>query len=106
MGVLIMKYLLQVDFTMDGPFGEEMSEAFVDLAKSINEESGVIWKIWTENAAAKEAGGIYLFETQTDAEQYLIMHSERLTSFGVTDIRGKIFEVNEALSTINHALIK
>ena len=32
-GVLNMKYLLQVDFTMEGPFGEEMSEAFTDLAK-------------------------------------------------------------------------
>lgn len=100
-----MKYLLQVDFTMDGPFREEMSEAFADLAKSINEESGMIWKIWTENAATKEAGGVYLFETKTDAEKYLTMHSERLTSFGITDIRGKIFEVNEVLSTINNAPI-
>ncbi|MGE8000713.1 monooxygenase [Lysinibacillus sp. NPDC093190] len=101
-----MKYLLQVDFPMNGPFGEEMSEAFVDLAQSINEESGMIWKIWTENAATKEAGGIYLFETKTDAEKYLTMHTERLTSFGITDIRGKIFEVNEVLSTINNAPIK
>ncbi|MFJ7980989.1 monooxygenase [Lysinibacillus xylanilyticus] len=101
-----MKYLLQVDFPMDGPFGEEMSEAFVDLAKSINEEPGMIWKIWTENAETKEAGGVYLFETKTDAERYLTMHSERLASFGITDIRVKIFEVNEVLSTINNAPIK
>ncbi|MGE7928780.1 monooxygenase [Lysinibacillus xylanilyticus] len=100
-----MKYLLQVDFPMDGPFGEEMSEAFVDLAKSINEEPGMIWKIWTENAATKEAGGVYLFETKTDAEKYLTMHSERLASFGITDIRVKIFEANEVLSTINSAPI-
>ncbi|KMY33995.1 monooxygenase [Lysinibacillus xylanilyticus] len=91
---------------MDVPFGEEMSEAFVDLAKSINEEPGMIWKIWTENAATKEAGGVYLFETKTDAEKYLTMHSERLASFGITDIRVKIFEVNEVLSTINNAPIK
>ncbi|MEB2281830.1 monooxygenase [Lysinibacillus xylanilyticus] len=101
-----MKYLLQVDFTMEGPFGEEMSEAFADLAKSINEESGMIWKVWTENAATKEAGGIYLFESKKAAEKYLTKHSERLISFGVTDIRGKIFEVNEVLSTINNAPIK
>ncbi|MFJ5565542.1 monooxygenase [Lysinibacillus xylanilyticus] len=101
-----MKYLLQVDFPMDGPIGEEMSEAFVDLAKSINEEPGMIWKIWTENAATKEAGGVYLFETKTDAEKYLTMHSKRLASFGITDIRVKIFEVNEVLSTINNAPIK
>ena len=101
-----MKYILQVDFKMDGPWGEEMSNAFADLAKSINDESGVIWKIWTEDAAAKESGGIYLFETKEDAEKYLTMHSARLESFGITDIRGKIFEVNEALSLINQAPIK
>lgn len=81
-----MKYLLQVDFTMDGPFGEEMSNAFTDLAKSINEEPGFIWKIWTEDASAKEAGGIYLFETKETAQKYLKMHSERLTGFGITNI--------------------
>ncbi len=39
--------LLQVDFEFSGPFGEEMSNALVDLAKSINNEPGMIWKIWT-----------------------------------------------------------
>lgn len=101
-----MVYLLQVDFTMDGPFGAEMSEGFQDLARSINDEEGVIWKIWTENAEAKEAGGVYLFETKESAEKYLTMHSARLTSFGITNIRGKIFEVNEALSIINHGPIQ
>lgn len=101
-----MKYILQVDFKMEGPFGEDMSKAFVDLANSINDEPGVIWKIWTEDAVAKESGGIYLFETKKDAENYLTMHSERLIRFGITDIRGKIFEVNEPLSLINHAPIK
>lgn len=101
-----MAYLLQVDFKMNGPFGDEMAEAFVALAKSINDEPGMIWKIWTEDADAKEAGGVYLFETKEDAEKYLEMHSARLTSFGVTDIRGKIFAVNEALSLINNGPIK
>lgn len=101
-----MPYLLQVDFKMEGPFGEEMSNAFVDLANSINEEPGVIWKIWTEDAAAKESGGVYLFETKETAQNYLEMHSARLTSFGITEIRAKIFEVNEALSLINKGPIK
>ena len=42
-----MPYILQVDFEMNGPFGDEMADAFTDLAKSINEEDGFIWKIWT-----------------------------------------------------------
>ncbi|MGA3602372.1 monooxygenase [Lysinibacillus agricola] len=100
-----MVYLLQVDFTMDGPFGDEMSEGFKDLAHSINDEEGIMWKIWTEDAVAKEAGGVYLFETKESAEKYLAMHSARLTSFGITNIRGKTFEVNEALSSINNGPI-
>ncbi|MDQ0257740.1 hypothetical protein J2S74_005202 [Evansella vedderi] len=30
-----MAFVLQVDFKMNGPFGDEMAEAFSDLAKSI-----------------------------------------------------------------------
>lgn len=56
-----MAVLLQVDFEMEGPFGKEMSKAFRDLAESINEEPGFLWKIWTENAQGKEAGSIYVF---------------------------------------------
>ena len=97
-----MPYILQVDFKMDGPFGEEMSNAFQDLAHSINNEEAMLWKIWTENAESKEAGGIYLFASKESAEKYLTMHTARLTNFGITDIRGKIFAVNETLSTINN----
>ncbi|MBY0223620.1 monooxygenase [Mammaliicoccus sciuri] len=95
-----MAYVLQVDFKMNGPFGDEMAEALTDLAKSINEEDGVMWKIWTENPEMKEAGGIYMFETRETAEKYLDMHSKRLTGFGVTDINAKIFAVNSKLTEV------
>lgn len=55
-----MAYVLQVDFKMNGPFGDELAKEFSDLARSINEEDGFIWKIWTENPEKNEAGGIYL----------------------------------------------
>ncbi|WP_242143348.1 MULTISPECIES: monooxygenase [unclassified Bacillus cereus group] len=97
-----MAYILQVDFKMQGPFGNEMAEAFSDLAKSINEEKGFIWKIWTENPETNEAGGIYMFETKETAKQYLDMHTKRLADFGIADVNGKIFEINEPLTQINH----
>lgn len=100
-----MPYIVQVDFKMDGSFGEEMATAFQDLAHSINNEEGMLWKIWTEDAEVKEAGGIYLFASKESAEKYLTMHTARLTSFGITDIRGKVFAVNEALSMINNGPI-
>lgn len=100
-----MAYLLQVDFDYSGPFGEEMVTNFTDLAKSINEEKGFIWKIWTENKQTNEAGGIYLFQTEEDAKQYLDKHTKRLNGFGIMNVNGKIFEVNESLTHINHGTI-
>ncbi|RDW15716.1 monooxygenase [Oceanobacillus chungangensis] len=101
-----MAYVLQVDFPMDGPFGEEMTESFAGLAASINEEDGFIWKIWTEDSQEKLAGGIYLFETKETAQKYLEMHSERLIDFGFETVNAKIFAVNEGLSKITHGPLK
>ena len=98
-----MTVLLQIDFPSTGPFAEEMTQAFTSLAESINQETGLIWKIWTENNDTQEAGGVYLFDSMENAKSYLAMHSARLESFGITNIRSKIFQVNTNLSKINHA---
>ena len=97
-----MSYILQVDFPYTGPWGEAMTEAMEGLARSIAEEPGLLWKIWTENEAAGEAGGIYLFKDIPSAEAYLAMHTARLKGFGIPHVNGKIFAVNEALSQIDH----
>lgn len=98
-----MRYILQIDFPHNGPFKEEFSEAFSDLAHEISTQKGLIWKIWTENEETQEAGGIYLFETLDDANTYLDFHTKRLKSFGYANIRGKIFSANEKLSKITKA---
>lgn len=98
-----MTVILQVDFPYPGPFGTEMAKAMNDLAQSICQEPGFLWKIWTENESEKNAGGIYLFTDETSAQAYLAMHTKRLASFGITDARGRIFAVNEALSEITKA---
>lgn len=93
--------LLQVDFEYHGPMGETMSNALVGLAESINTEPGLIWKIWTENETDKLGGGIYLFEDEISAKNYLEMHSKRLKSMGVAEVRGIIFDINHPLTQIN-----
>ena len=95
-----MPTLLQIDFPFTGPFDEEMHQAMQPLAESIIEEPGLIWKIWTESAATQEAGGVYLFSDAAAAQNYLEMHSARLTAGGVTGIRAKLFSVNNPLSLI------
>ena len=103
---MTVAYVLQVDFKMNGPFGDEMAKAFSDLAKSINEEDGFMWKIWTESPETNEAGGIYIFETKETAEKYMDMHSKRLASFGITDVNAKIFAINSKLTEITKGPIK
>ncbi|UYV18005.1 monooxygenase [Halomonas qaidamensis] len=96
-----MSVILQVHFPFDGPFGDEMANAMTALAESINQEPGLIWKIWTEDADQKQAGGIYLFDTRANAEAYCNMHTARLEAMGVTGIRAAILDTNAALSAIN-----
>lgn len=97
-----MATLLQIDFPFGGPFGAEMAQALDGLARSINDEPGFLWKIWTENAATGAAGGIYLFADAASAEAYLAKHSARLEGFGISDIRARVFDVNPALTALNH----
>lgn len=101
-----MAYVLQVDFKMNGPFRDEMAEAFSDLAKSITEEEGFIWKIWTESQETNEAGGIYIFETKQSAQKYIDMHSKRLAGFGITNVNSKIFSINTKLTEITRGPVK
>lgn len=100
-----MKFLLQVDFPHQGPFGNELTQMMSDLAKDIANEKGLVYKLWTENEETKEAGGIYVFDNKDDALRYLDMHTKRLEAFGYTDIRGKVFTINEELSTLSKATI-
>lgn len=93
--------LLQVDFEYQGALGDEMSKALVGLAESINQEEGLIWKIWTENESDRLGGGIYLFEDEVSAKSYLEMHTARLKGMGVSNVRGLVFDINIPLTQIN-----
>jgi len=96
---------MQIDFPHEGVFGHELTLMMSDLAKSIAQEEGLIYKLWTENEETKEAGGIYVFDNLNDAKRYLKMHTQRLESFGYTEIKSKIFTINEELSRLSKAVI-
>ncbi len=97
--------LLQIDFPHDGPYGKELANAMTELAESIANEPGCLWKIWTENETTREAGGIYLFSNEETLNNYVEMHTNRLASFGISNINLKTFDVNEELSGITHAVL-
>lgn len=97
--------LLDISFHSQGPWGEQLLDACRELADSIAQQPGLIWKVWTENPDTRRAGGVYLFENMQLAEDYLQMHRERLEAFGVMEMDSRLYQVNEPLSRITHAPI-
>lgn len=95
-----MAVIMYVDFPHKKIWGKEMASQMKELAQSIMKEPGCIWKYWTESKSEESAGGVYLFDSRKNAENYLKMHSERLEKFGYSGIRGRVFEINEDLSKI------
>ena len=94
------KKLLQMDYIYTGPWGDQMSAAYTDLAERIADVPGLIWKIWTENREEGIAGGIYLFEDETSLNKYLAGKLERMKAAGIDGLRAKKFDVNDPLSRI------
>lgn len=103
------RVILQMDFAAPPPPyptpGPERDAKLRALAESISSEvPGLVWKIWTEDAAAGRAGGVYAFTNRGDAEAYLAMHTGRVTARGATDIRASLWDVNATLSAITRGI--
>src|SRR5262245_25691005 len=62
-------YVLQINFDISISI-EEYTRIAVGAADTIANVDGLKWKIWIENEAQREVGGIYLFENRTAAEAY------------------------------------
>jgi hypothetical protein len=92
--------LLLYFFPYPGPFGEGFSKGAEDVAHSIAEEPGLLWKIWFENEESHTAGGLYCFEDEQSLAAYRTKHTARLHTFGVTDFTVYAFDANVPLSKI------
>lgn len=84
--------------------GDQLVKNATELALSINNEPGFISKIWTENKQTGQCGGIYIFQDQQSAENYLEMHLKRLRLMGIENPIYQFFDVNIPLTEINHGI--
>lgn len=50
---------------------EELKKIMPAVAPEFSAIPGCCWKIWLINEDCKEAGGLYLFESATELEQFL-----------------------------------
>lgn len=92
--------LLVFDFPARPRGGPDQAAALRALAQDIAAEPDLDWKIWTESAADRRAGGIYLFRTRAAAEAYHAKHAARLAKAGITGIEATYRTYDAPLTAI------
>jgi len=92
--------LLIFDFPARPPGGPDQAAALRALAEDIAAEPDLLWKIWTESAADRRAGGVYLFRSRAGAEAYHAKHAARLARAGITGIEAAYRSCNAPLTAI------
>lgn len=84
---------------------EELKKIMPVVAPNFSEIPGCCWKIWLINEDRKEAGGVYLFGSDTDLQQFL--NSDLFGSVAnnpaFSNLQTYTFDVAEAASIITGA---
>jgi hypothetical protein len=84
---------------------EEIKKIMPAVAPEFSEIPGCSWKIWIFNDDRKEAGGVYLFESAKELEQYinstLFASVENNPVF--SNLETSAFDVEETASEITGA---
>jgi len=84
---------------------EELKKIMPAVAPKFSEIPGCIWKIWLINEDRKEAGGVYLFESVTELEQFVNsnLFASVATNPAFSNLQTNTFGVAEAASVITDA---
>lgn len=64
------KMLVQINFKY-AVTEEQLTEGAAEVVGLIQEVPGLLWKIWIYNDQDKISGGIYLFESEAAAQDYV-----------------------------------
>ena len=84
---------------------EELKKIMPAVAPKFSEIPGCNWKIWLINEDHKEAGGVYLFESATELEQFLNsnLFASVANNPAFSNLQTNTFGVAEAASVITDA---
>jgi hypothetical protein len=99
--------LLQVNVTFSVSRAD-LEAAWLQAAQPIADASGLLWKVWLMNEAEREAGGIYLFESESAAQSYLDspIVSALKASPVISNISAKLFDVMESHTAITRGPVR
>jgi hypothetical protein len=75
------------------------------FAKKVASQKGLLWKIWIGDGDRSEVGGIYLFESDQAARNFVSgpVFAEIKGNPAFSRVDAKLFDVNEECSAITRA---
>ena len=84
---------------------EDLKKIMPAVAPKFSEIPGCSWKIWLMNEDRKEAGGVYLFESEKELEQFLSsnLFASVVSNPAFSNLQTNTFGVAEAASVITGA---
>ena len=84
---------------------EDLEKIMPSVAPKFSEIPGCIWKIWLINEDHKEAGGVYLFESAMELEQFLnsSLFASVVSNPAFSNLQTNTFSVVEGASIITGA---
>ena len=99
--------LLQVNFKFSIPRAD-LEAAMLPAAQPIADSPGLRWKVWLMNESEREAGGLYLFESDAAAQSYLSgpIVAALKSNPVVSNISAKVFDVLEGHTAITRGPLK
>jgi hypothetical protein len=98
------KTILTTKFNFSIPI-EKLNEIMPAVAPEFAEIPGCCWKIWLMNEDNKEAGGVYLFESAAELEQFLTsaLFASVVNNPAFSNLQTNTYSVAEAASIITRA---
>ena len=90
--------ILHATFALDAD-AETAVNIDPDYARAYNEVGGLAWKIWIRDPDTKINGGLHLFASREQAEDYLVMLRKRMDGRAdVSEFTATIYDVKVAAS--------
>jgi hypothetical protein len=102
-----MPTLLKITFLNPNGTSETSQKKAWERSQQIAVFPGLIWKIWIAEVEQSLYGGIYLFEDESSAQEYLnssIVQSIKSIP-GASNFEAQCFEVNDRLSRVTRGPI-
>ena len=99
--------ILQINFRLKASTPEYQTLC-QSVAQAFASVPGLRWKIWILNDREKEAGGIYLFESQGALNDFLLgpLAAQVKSHPALSDFSAKAFDVMDEVTAITHGPVR